>query len=63
SQEDAHEFLRGLVGKMAEGCLERCGRDTATAGLLVETTAVHRIFGGYSQDQVKKAGGHIYQTY
>ncbi|CAM9406653.1 unnamed protein product, partial [Sphacelaria rigidula] len=38
---------------MAEGCFERCGRDTATVGHLWETTAVHRIFGGYIRDQLK----------
>ncbi|CAM9322072.1 unnamed protein product, partial [Sphacelaria rigidula] len=52
-QEDAHEFLRHLVGKMAEGCLERCGMSAATVGPLAETTAVHRIFGGYIRDQLK----------
>ncbi|CAM9747868.1 unnamed protein product, partial [Phaeothamnion confervicola] len=52
-QEDAHEFLRHLVDHMAESCLRRAGVKGGAPHRLGETTAIHRVFGGYLRSQVR----------
>ncbi|CBN80156.1 conserved unknown protein [Ectocarpus siliculosus] len=52
-QEDAHEFLRHLVDKMAGSYLERRGVDPFAPNRLAETTPIHRVFGGYLRSQLK----------
>ncbi|CAM9897011.1 unnamed protein product, partial [Ectocarpus fasciculatus] len=52
-QEDAHEFLRHLVDKMAGTYLDRRGIDPFAPNRLAETTPIHRIFGGYLRSQLK----------
>lgn len=50
-QEDAHEFLRHLVDKMASSFLTRRGVKAFDPNRLAETTPIHRIFGGYLRSQ------------
>ncbi|CAN0112232.1 unnamed protein product [Ectocarpus sp. 4 AP-2014] len=52
-QEDAHEFLRHLVDKMAGSYLDRRGVDPFAPNRLAETTPIHRVFGGYLRSQLK----------
>ncbi len=51
-QEDAHEFLRQLVDKMAEAYLFRRSVKSNAPYRLGETTPIHRIFAGYLRSRV-----------
>ncbi|CAN0373772.1 unnamed protein product, partial [Ascophyllum nodosum] len=55
SQEDAHEFLRQLLQTMADSCLARTNSKPAASSnsLRKETTAIHKIFGGYLRSRLK----------
>ncbi|CAO3563070.1 unnamed protein product [Mortierella alpina] len=50
-QEDSHEFARHLIDALQKSCL--AGYDSKLDNRIKETTAVHQIFGGYFQSQVK----------
>ncbi len=51
-QEDAHEFLRQLLDKMAEAYLFRRSIKSNAPNRLGETTPIHRIFAGYLRSRV-----------
>ncbi len=51
-QEDAHEFLRQFVDKMAESYLVRRRVKSNAPYRLGETTPIHRIFAGYLRSRV-----------
>lgn len=53
SQEDAHEFLRFLVGSMQSICLEALGGENAVDPRLQETTFIQLTFGGRLRSKVK----------
>ncbi|CAN0462514.1 unnamed protein product [Ascophyllum nodosum] len=55
TQEDAHEFLRQLLQTMADSCLARTNSKPAASSnsLRKETTAIHKIFGGYLRSRLK----------
>ncbi|KAF9166275.1 hypothetical protein DFQ26_008280 [Actinomortierella ambigua] len=50
-QEDSHEFARYLVDALQKSCL--VGYDSKLDNRIKETTAIHQIFGGYFQSQIK----------
>ncbi|CAM9512179.1 unnamed protein product [Chrysoparadoxa australica] len=63
-QEDAHEFLRYLVEGLAECYLKRTGVKVSAPQRFAETTAIHRIFGGYLRSQVMcSACGYCSDTF
>jgi len=51
-QEDAHELLRCLLEHMHAATLRDAGVSEKAPGRLAETTAVHRLFGGYFRNQL-----------
>ncbi len=51
-QEDAHEFLRQFLDKMAKSYLVRKRVKSNAPYRLGETTPIHRIFAGYLQSRV-----------
>ncbi|KAK3842776.1 MAG: hypothetical protein J3R72DRAFT_367788, partial [Linnemannia gamsii] len=64
-QEDSHEFARYLIDALQKSCL--LGYDSKLDNRIKETTAIHQIFGGYFQSQVKcmKCGheSNTFETY
>ncbi|KAG0232197.1 hypothetical protein BGW42_008321 [Actinomortierella wolfii] len=50
-QEDSHEFARYFVDALQKSCL--VGYDSKLDNRIKETTAIHQIFGGYFQSQIK----------
>ncbi|KAF9975222.1 hypothetical protein BGZ73_001204 [Actinomortierella ambigua] len=50
-QEDSHEFARYLIDALQKSCL--VGYDSKLDNRIKETTAIHQIFGGYFQSQIK----------
>lgn len=53
-QEDAHEFLRHLVDKMAGSFLRRRGAEATAAPIRpAEASPIHGIFGGCLRSQVR----------
>ncbi|KAF9105383.1 hypothetical protein BGX29_000082 [Mortierella sp. GBA35] len=61
-QEDAHEFARCLVDALQKSCL--VGYDSKLDNRIKETTAIHQIFGGYFQSQIKcMSCGHESNTF
>ncbi|KAF9161204.1 Ubiquitin carboxyl-terminal hydrolase 36 [Mortierella sp. AD011] len=50
-QEDSHEFTRYLIDALQKSCL--VGYDSKLDDRIKETTAIHQMFGGYFQSQVK----------
>lgn len=64
-QEDSHEFTRHLIDALQKSCLT--GLDSKLDNRIKETTAIHQIFGGYFQSQVKcmKCGheSNTFETY
>ncbi|KAK3824548.1 MAG: hypothetical protein J3Q66DRAFT_278155 [Benniella sp.] len=64
-QEDSHEFTRHLIDALQKSCL--AGFDSKLDNRIKETTAIHQIFGGYFQSQVKcmKCGheSNTFETY
>lgn len=52
-QEDSHELLRRLLEHACRSALRVAGVREGAPGRLDETTALHRIFGGYFRNQLR----------
>ena len=52
SQHDAHEFLRVLVDNMQRSCALAAGLPETSTARALETSAVMRLFGGYTESRV-----------
>jgi len=52
-QEDAHEFLRCLLERMARASLRCAGVKEGSPDRRDETTLLHKVFGGYFRNQVR----------